>query len=85
MSNLIQGVSCEICQLQRLPGEIHARESRLLPGTKLLVCNVCEEDKKEPRSFIIIVARTSGPASVRDYIKNHRYEGKTITAKEILK
>lgn len=82
---MTQGVSCEICNKQRAPGEIHPRESRLLKGTTLLVCNKCESEKKEPRAFIIIVARTKGFPFVADYIKQNRYEGSPITAKEILK
>lgn len=85
MTKLIQGVSCEVCGIQRAPGEIHARESQLLKGTKILICSKCESEQKEPRSFVIIVARTRGMAAVRDYINNHRYEGDTITAKQILK
>lgn len=80
-----QGVSCEVCNIQRAPGEIHPRESRLLKGTTLLICNKCEADKKEPRSFIIIVARTKGFAAVADYIKYNRYEGNVITAREVIK
>jgi hypothetical protein len=82
---ITQGVSCEVCNLQRAPGEIHPRESRLLKGTTLLICNKCEAGKKEPRSFIIIVARTRGFEAVADYIKFERYVGKTIEAKEIIK
>lgn len=82
---IIQGVSCEVCNKQRAAGEISPRESRLLKGTTLLVCNRCEAEKKEPRAFIIIVARTRGFAAVVEYIKHHRYEGQTIAAREIIK
>lgn len=81
---ITQGVSCEVCNKQRAPGEIHPRESRLLKGTTLLICSKCEAGKKEPRAFIIIVARTRGYDAVVDYIRNNRYEGRTIEAKEIL-
>lgn len=83
--SMSQGVSCEVCNKQRVPGEIHPRESRLLKGATLLICNKCDAEKKEPRAFIIIVARTKGFPAVADYIKNHRYEGSPITAKEIVK
>jgi len=82
---ITQGVSCEVCNMQRAPGEIHSRESRLLKGTRLLICNKCDVAKKEPRGFIIIVAQTRGADAVADYIKNERYVGKPITAKEITK
>jgi hypothetical protein len=80
-----QGVSCEVCNKQRAPGEIHPRESKLLKGTTLLICNKCETEKKEPRAFIIIVGRTRGMDVVKDYIIKHRYEGKSIEASEIMK
>jgi ribosome-binding protein aMBF1 (putative translation factor) len=85
MTKLVQGVSCEICHKQRIPGEIHSRQSKLL-NTKLLVCNNCAEKGFEPRSFIVIVAKKDGNIkAVADYIKNHKYIGEQITAKEILK
>lgn len=85
MNRPLQGVSCEVCNRQRAAGEISPRESRLLKGTVLLICNKCDADKKEPRSFIIIVARTKGFAAVAEYIKHQRYEGEIISAKEIIK
>lgn len=85
MTRPLQGVSCEVCNKQRAPGEITPRESKLLKGTTLLICSKCESGKKEPRSFIIIVARTKGFSAVAEYIKHHRYEGEVISAKEIVK
>jgi hypothetical protein len=79
------GVSCEVCNKQRVPGEIHPRESKLLKGTTLLICNKCDSERKEPRAFVIIAARTKGFDSVLDYIKHHRYDGPIISAREILK
>lgn len=81
----MQGVSCQVCGKQRVPGQIHPRESRLLKGTTILICNSCEASKKEPRSYIILVGRLRGLESVLDYIKNERYVGRPIEAKEILK
>lgn len=80
----IDGVSCEVCGKQRKPGLIHARESKLLRGQKLMMCTVCESEGKEPRWLIIIVARTRGPGAVTEYIKHHRYSGDPIKAKEIV-
>lgn len=80
---ITQGVSCEVCNKQRAPGEISPKESKLLKGTTLLICNKCDSEKKEPRAFVIIVARTRGLKAVADYIRNHRYEGTVISAKEV--
>lgn len=77
-----------VCNKQRAPGQIHKGQSKLLPRTEnFLICNVCAEAKKEPRGFIIIVARSgdAGMAKVRDYIKYRRYEGPEITGKELIK
>lgn len=82
---ITQGVSCQVCDKQRAPGEIHPRESKLLKGTTILICTKCEASKKEPRAFIIIVARSAGFKPVADYIKHYRYEGRPIEAKEIIK
>lgn len=85
---MTQGVSCVVCGRQRAPGEIHKGQSKLLPRTdNFLICNKCVTEKKEPRAFIIIVARTGekGLAKVRDYIKYRRYEGPLITGEELIR
>lgn len=80
-----QGVSCVVCNKQRAPGEVHKGQSKLLPKTpNYLICNTCVAEKKEPRAFIIIVARTKGFKAVEDYIKNHRYYGPPILGTELV-
>lgn len=54
-----------------------------MPTMKLLLCNDCLENKREPRFVIIIVGREDFKA-VEDYIKHHRYIGADITAKELV-
>lgn len=83
---LTQGVACQVCRKQRAPGLIHKGESKILKGHTLLICNKCASEKKEPRSLIIIVARTGakGLDRVRPWIQQRRYEGPEITGKEIL-
>lgn len=73
---------CQSCGAQR--NEIHARPSRLMAGMTLLLCNECIELKREPRFMIILVGRRDGHQKVLDYIKNRRYVGKEITAKELM-
>lgn len=85
---ITQGVSCVVCNKQRAPGEIHKGKSKLLPmADNFLICNKCVAEKKEPRAFIIIVARMGdkGLAKVIPYIEAHRYCGPEITGKELLK
>ena len=81
---ITEGVSCHVCRKQRDPKNIHPRESRLLRGHMLHVCNTCEADQKEPRAFIILVAKARGLDAVKDYLKKHRYVGPTIEGKEII-
>lgn len=82
-----QGVACVVCNKIRAPGEIHKGQSKLFPrADNFLICNKCANEKKEPRAFIIIVARTGekGLAKVKPYIAERRYEGPEITGKELL-
>ena len=83
--NPSQGVSCQVCRVQRKPGNIHSRESKLLKGHKILVCNLCEQRGYEPRHLIILIGRKEGYKSVLEYIEGNRYVGAPITAKELLK
>lgn len=55
-----------------------------MAGMTLLLCNECIELKREPRFMIILVGRRDGHQKVLDYIKNRRYVGKEITAKELM-
>jgi len=48
------------------------------------MCTECIENKREPRYLIILVGRMEGHLKVADYIKNHRYVGEDILAKEIV-
>lgn len=50
----------------------------------LYMCQVCIDQKFEPRWVIILGGRQNGPESVRDYILKHRYVGKTISAEELI-
>jgi hypothetical protein len=80
------GVSCQVCNKQKAPGEISPRQSRLLPSVKdLLICKKCDSEGKEPRAFVIIVAHTKGFDAVKTYIKYHKYEGSLISAKELIR
>lgn len=56
-----------------------------MAGMTLVLCNECIKFKREPRFLIILVGRQEGPARVAEYIKFHRYCGREITAKELVK
>ena len=71
---------CQICERPR--ANVRPKKSSLL-DTTLLACDVCINNKYEPRAYIILVGRSKGPVAVRDFIVNHRYLGTEITAAEL--
>lgn len=75
-------VVCSVCSGHR--EQLHPKKSKLLKSVTLFLCNDCLKNNREPRYLIILVGRTKGPLAVLDYVKNHRYHGTEITAKEIL-
>lgn len=74
---------CSTCSKQR--AELHPRKSRLMPSVTLYLCNDCTKAKMEPRYIIILYGRANGAESVSEYIRNHRYVGAPILAKELVK
>lgn len=78
-------IVCSVCSGHRK--ELHTKKSRLVKTTQLYLCNDCLKSQKEPRWLIILVSRSKGkdgPMFVLEYIKNHRYHGEPILAKELL-
>ena len=73
---------CSVCKKNR--AEVHPKKSKLMPNMKLLLCNECLENKREPRFVIVIHGRENGFESIRAYIKDHRYVGDVITARELV-
>lgn len=73
---------CSVCKKDR--HEVHARNSRLMPTTKLILCNECLEKKREPRYIIILHGRANGFDSIKRYIKERRYVGEEISTHELV-
>lgn len=73
---------CTVCKGPRK--QLQARNSKLVPGMTLLLCNDCVAEKREPRFAIILKARAEGPAAVEEYLKKRRYVGEEILLSEIL-
>lgn len=59
----------------------HVVGSKLLKDTKLRLCTSCKNSKHEPRYLVILASVSS--LGVRDYVVNHRYCGKELSAREI--
>lgn len=73
---------CTVCRKHK--ANLRPRKSKLMPNMPMFLCNDCFEKKYEPRFAVILKARTDGIASVRDYIRNHKYSGDKITAEELV-
>lgn len=75
-------MKCQCCGKQRQT--ISPKKSAIMNGTTLLVCDICKEKKYEPRHLIIIVGRSKGAQSVREFINKKLYVGEEITAAELI-
>lgn len=78
-------LTCTVCRKHR--ANLRARKSKLMPGMPtMFLCTECFDAKREPRFAVIMVARDpeQGVATVRDYIRHHRYYGDKITADELV-
>jgi len=73
---------CSVCKRNR--DNVTPKQSDLMPSIRLFLCNECLDAGKEPRYVIVLVARGGDALSVKSYIKDHRYVGEAITAKEML-
>lgn len=73
---------CSSCGKQK--ADLHPKKSRLMSGVTLYLCDGCARAKMEPRYIIILVGRAEGTPAVADYIRNHRYIGQDILAKELI-
>jgi len=73
---------CSSCGKQKK--DLHPKKSRLMPTMNLFLCGECTKAKMEPRFLIILFGRANGAESVAEYIKNHRYSGTDILAKELI-
>ena len=73
-------MQCTVCKKQK--AELQLKESKVWKKAKILMCQTCINEKKEPRGFIILAFHSG--KDVKDYIKNHRYVGDEITGKELL-
>lgn len=79
----MSAVVCSSCKKPK--AELHPKRSKLMPGMTLYLCDACTKAKMEPRYLIILYGRSNGAESVADYIKNHRYVGEPIMAKELVR
>ena len=55
-----------------------------MEGVMLYLCQLCIDNRYEPRWVIILGGRQNGAESVRDYILKRRYVGNPISAEELI-
>jgi hypothetical protein len=73
---------CSSCGRQH--NDLRAHRSKLLIGTTFLMCPTCRAGKMEPRFAIILAGRSQGVDVVSEYVRNRRYCGPDILAKELM-
>lgn len=73
---------CTVCRQQK--AALRVRNSKLIPGLRLMLCESCFNGKKEPRFAIILLARQGQVDKVLDYVKNNRYVGDPILLEDII-
>lgn len=64
--------------------ELHPKKSDIMEGVMLYLCQLCIDNRYEPRWVIILGGRQNGAESVRDYIIKRRYVGNQISAEELI-
>lgn len=61
---------------------LNATKSKLMP-VMIFLCENCRREGYEPRALVVLSAR-EGNSKTKNYIKNNKYIGDDILAKEIL-
>ena len=74
--------TCSSCRKQK--NVLHAKQSTLLPGINIFMCQSCIDLEHEPRWTIILAGRHGGFNKISAYIIDKRYTGKPILAEEII-
>jgi hypothetical protein len=72
---------CSVCKKSR--NDITRKNSILIPGINVYLCNECLAEKREPRWLIVLAGRSGRFDAIRPFLKNRRYVGDDITAEEL--
>lgn len=78
----MSNVRCTGCN--KFGQELKRLNSKVLKGSQMFLCAECIEAKREPRGYLILAAREHGVSFVQSWIKNRRYTGEEITARELV-
>ena len=78
------GARCTVCRKHKF--SLRARKSQLNTGMPLYLCDDCFTKRYEPRWLVILVGQEEGGLEkIQDYLVNHKYVGKDISASELIK
>lgn len=72
---------CTSCSKPK--AQLKQRKSKALPGVPMYMCQECIDNKREPRSFIVLAGRQHGYDHIAYWIKPQRYLGDPITLREL--
>jgi len=72
---------CTSCKKPK--AQLKQRKSKVLPGVPMFLCQDCNDNKREPRGFLVIAGRTRGFDAIQFWIKPQRYIGEPITLREL--
>lgn len=75
-------MNCSSCQKPK--DKVFPKESSLLPGIKLYLCQTCIDAKYEPRWTIILAYHQGGMNAVSAFINKNLYFGDKILVEELL-
>jgi hypothetical protein len=73
---------CYSCNKQK--NQLSPVDSKIIKGSKLLMCATCIEGGFEPKWAIIMGGRQFGPEYVKEYILKRKYVGQEILANELI-
>lgn len=76
-----EAVICTSCRKPK--NALKQKKSKALPGSIMFLCTDCIENRREPRSFVVLGARQFGADHVSFWIKPQRYLGEPITLREL--
>lgn len=72
-------MKCSSCGEDR---PVQMRNSKLMPGNRLFICEFCTN--MEPRYLVVLYGRANGLTAISDYVRKRRYRGKDILAEELI-
>jgi hypothetical protein len=75
-------MKCQSCNKQK--NDLIVKNSSLISGMSLYMCQTCIDSKFEPRWVIILASRQQDPSVVRNYIVKRRYVGRDISGSELI-